>query len=723
MPFATDISKETKEKIALVVVCPRIRVTGWAPAGGSLYSVTFTDGVPVSIWNKFSRSGSGRFVRVATLAELVDVELFHYDHETHTLTVFAGDGNPDARMPLPADDYAGLTVEFELYLSTRPIYGRRDPLSSAFADIVEWVPAITEAPTASNGTSTDIFGFQPVNLGNIQVANDGWLNELLYEHSWYLAPIRAYMMVGNDYEKAVESLGVVQIFSGFVSAISETDKTVSLTCSDYTKNLDNPYELTKKFDLASFPQADPEASKAGEEWFVRKLYGAVEALEPVNVNHSSSPSTTNNRNWVTHLDEGLTPGTVTVEVDEAAANTATRTFFKTTPSFNVYDQVIITDSGTPFRVSVAAVNRALKYIDHAAIVRTVIAGDTCQRLFVGAVYIVDRDGNIYDLDAGDEFTPYVDAINGVLGFTLKNNVEASFLNTPFDPSQDKIYARVYGTKELELYEDLSAVGTLSRAAGVGADGVSLIFRVLRAAGFTESEMDTSSFQAVGADSHTMGFVVPESRDGKPQSYKDVIARLLKSQLWKLGLSSDGTGRMRIGLSAIQPFPAPFDYAVDKTEFLEFQWDHDYLDVYSEVKAKYKIPDAQGLSITTFQLNGGVVSKESPLAKHVHKVDSTYDIELAQFDTEEATTIAKRLMFILGDRRGNYRMRMPYTQLINARVGANYQVTRDHLPGLPYAFDAENARTLNLVEVQKDLSSVSLVLEDQKGVEDNSGDWS
>jgi hypothetical protein len=60
--------------------------------------------------------------------------------------------------------------------------------------------------------------------------------------------------------------------------------------------------------------------------------------------------------------------------------------------------------------------------------------------------------------------------------------------------------------------------------------------------------------------------------------------------------------------------------------------------------------------------------------------------------------------------------------VNANVGVNYQVTRDHLPGFEYSFEAENQRTMNLVEVQKDLSSVSLVLDDQKGVSDNSGDW-
>jgi hypothetical protein len=255
---------------------------------------------------------------------------------------------------------------------------------------------------------------------------------------------------------------------------------------------------------------------------------------------------------------------------------------------------------------------------------------------------------------------------------------------------------------------------------VGADGVSLIARALQAAAFYNDQWDKDSFEAVGADSHTLGYLVPNERGGKPQTYKEVIAKLLTSQLWKLGLTVTTTGHVKLGLAAVQPFPAPFDYAVDKTEFLEFSWEQDYADVYSDVVAKFKV--AKSSFSAAIPLSTTTVEKESLVAKYVHLAKATFEVELSQFDEDEGDTAASRIMFVLGERRGVYKIRLPYTQLLNAKVGANYQITRDHLPGFAYAFDAENARTLNLIEVQKDLASVHLLMDDQKGIQDNSGDW-
>lgn len=725
MAFSTDIQKEKIEKIGMIVLTPRKRITGWSLYAANIYSVPFSLGIPVRLYDQFQRvSGTFRYKhyeRVSSLSALAAAGDFHYDNDTQTLYVYTDDGDPDARAPLPTDDYPGLTVEFEIHLATRPVYGRRDPLDGTFSDVVDWRPVIASAPLANNGTSVDLFGFQPINLSTIEIANDGWMNELLYDVSWRQAGVKAFMLVGNDYEKAIQSLGVVQIFAGFVDSISETGRIVSVNCADYSRRLDDPVSLPLKFNTTDFPNVDPAAVKANEEWYVRRIIGAVDAVEPVNVDYNATPGTTVNRDFITHLDEG-TQGDVTVTVDHTAPNTPTRTYFTTPPPFNTYDCIVLTHSGTPFRVPVGAVNRALQYIDHPAIGgRTIIAGDTGFRSYIGAVWVIDRNGNIYDLDSGDEFVAF--SLGGALGFSLKDNVEASWLVTPFDPSQDRVYVRVYGRKDLPQYDDATDIGALSAASGVAAEGVSMIAQVLYDAGFSDAEIDKDSFSSVGSGSHTLGIAIPAQRANSPQTYKDVLGELLLSEIWKLGLTIDfSTGKMKMGLAALQPFPAPYDYQIDKTEIADLSWEQDYADIYSRIRSRFKIADATSFPVEGFQLETLSAVADSKIAAHVHGVNQTYDVNLRLFDEDEAQEITDRFSFIMGDRRAKYSMKLPFTQLINARVGVNYQVTRDHLPGFAYAFEAENQRTLNLLEVQKDLSNATLILDDQKGIQDNSGDW-
>lgn len=716
MGYQTDIQKQEIEKIGLVVVAPRVRHTGWTLVSPQVYSTTFDLGVPVTCWEMWNHASPAEYNRVASVGAITPGQ-FHYDHETKVLTVGTFTlGGPDAQ-PLP-----GVTVQFEVHLSTRPIYGRRDPLSATFADIVEWEPALKEAPTANNGSLNDIFGFQPISISSIEVANgNGWMNELLYDVSWALAPLKAYLVVGSDYERAVQSSGVVQLFSGFVSGISEKGKVVSLDCADYTKKLDLAYAVTRTFN-GGMGTIDPDAQVPGSEWLIPKLYGAVDGVEPVNIDYNATPSTSNNRKWATHDSEGKPVGDVSVVIDHLAANTTTKTFFTTTPPFNPGDRVTLNHASGVRRVRVVTVDRNAKFITHEIIARTFVIGETCTRSFIAAVWIIDRESTPWELVPGVHYNSFNDVGQQLVGFTLVNNFEATLgiTHSPFDPSADKIYCRVYGTTELPTHSDSTDVGAISRASGVAADGVSLIARALQAAAIYNDQWDKTSFDDVGADSHTLGFMVPSERGGNPDTYRNIIGQLLVSQLWKLGLTITTTGAVKLGLAAVKPFPAPFDYAVDKTEFLEFTWEQDYADIYAFLKATYKKQKA--LFSVSIPLSSGLIEEESLRAQYVHLANARYEQEFAQFDDEEAATAAARMMFVLGERRGIYKLRVPYTQLLNAKVGANYQITRDHLPGFAYSFDAENARTLNLLEVQKDLISAALVLEDQKGVQDNSGDW-
>jgi hypothetical protein len=726
MAFSLDIDKPELRKQALVVITPRVRATGWTLSSANVYSTPFTKGRVVAVWSYDKKTGVG-FTEGAGPTGLAfnafgtSGEFYHDGEVLYVGTPVDPDTN-SGNIPL-----AGYTVEFEVYVSSTPQFGISNPLDVA-SEHVEWQGKLESIPSPKFGSTDDIFGYQPLNIDSISIINDGWMYPLQYDVSWNQAPVKVYLMIGETIAEAFANANIRQIFLGFTTDIAEANGIVTIGCADHLSILDSAFNtyselgFSIKYSSSLYPNIQPEAVVPGKEWFVRSIYGQVDEVEPVNLDYSATPSTTNNRRWATHTNDSVGLGDLSQIVDHTAANTGTQTYFTTTPNFGVGDHIRLTHNLSFYYTIVLTVDRAAKFITHVPIPgRTIVSGDTADRFFAGNVYVVDRDGSRFPLYPGRDYTMFTTYGSLSLdGFLLNNNFESFALaHVPFDPARDKITCRVYGPNILETYADATDVLSLSPATGNDARAGALIYRLLVQAGIEKELIDKTSFEQFGADTHAMGFIAPIGvDDAKMPTYKEIMAEILQSGLLKVSLLNDATSGIYVGLYAVGPFATSGDFEITDAEYSQVEWAHDYNEIYSEVLAEYRVGNAGN----TPELLKNYVFVENLTAKYVHNASKRYDIQLKQMDDAEAQEAANRLAFVLSDRRMLYTLKLPQGFITKAAIGVAFLTNRNRLPGFDFDYNTQNQRTLGVVEVQKNIDNVLVTLDDQKAIQDNSGDW-
>ena len=469
MGFAAQLPKQNVEKTALVILRPRYYLEDWNDKGGGVYSTTFSYGRVVRMWEEY---GAGYLTRKTTLSGLAADEFYH---DTLNGILYVGAASPPANR----------TAEYELYLSQKYFKGPCDPLDAS-SDVVEWTPALQVEPQPKNGSRDTQFGFAPLFTSSIEVINsNGWLNEQMKRGSFLNALAKVYLLVNSELEDGASRGDVFQTMIGYCADSLSGLRVVSIPVSDFFRVLDRVVVPNYRFRTADFPgfPIQPDACVDGNEWYVRKVRGKVDGFKPVNIEYSASASTSNNRTFITQEDETtLDEATYTYVVDHLQANTDTKTWFTEAHKLNLGDTFAQTNNGVTRYGTITAINRAAKWIEHTALTgRTVIAGDTCTRYYIGGIAIVDSDGVRFSLMPCRDFQRFYGNLNGlgdVKGFILTDNWEATLGFTDnggvFDPARHQITCRVYGPKEPEKYSDNTTdVGEATDDGGADATAVGI----------------------------------------------------------------------------------------------------------------------------------------------------------------------------------------------------------------------------------------------------------
>lgn len=719
MAFANNIEDQRIEKHSLVVIRPRKRLTGWNLVSAGIYSIAWD--YPVTrVWdvynndNGFSEAGS----------PTATPERFYYDYSTNTLYVsYATD--PDS------NTYPGMTVEFEINLSDTQFTGPRNPLNNT-TDTIDWIPNLKNIPQTQNGSTDTLYGFSPLIQSNLQILNgDGRFNILLHETSFLYCPVFAYIMANSDYEKGVLFSDIQQVFIGFSNGVEWRENSLFIPVIDYNAFFDRKFSLPIRMNTTDFPLAEPDSIVQDQEWYARRIYGMVDSFRPINIDYNATPSTTNNRDWVVReLEDGFfdNAGNLNAVIDHLAANTNTRTYFLSPHSFNLGDWINLNNNSVNYYVEVEAMDLGRTYIDHASIARTVIAGDAASRPDVARVVVMNNDNTVpFFLRPFIDYTLFNNSSLGVSGFTMADNWEAarSFTDNGgvFDPSKNAIYIRAYSNNWLREYWSGNDVGALAQNGGRSSQAITLLHRVIESSGFDISLIDESSFS--NASNQSLGFSVPSSHSATTlPTYKSVIDQILSSMLWKLSIIPSGTS-VKVGLTELAPFASSGDYTADESEHSDLIYKHDYGDVYSDFKFNYAVKERPETFIGTsmsWDLINGLFTRTSSSARDLHFVSKLFETTLLQYDPLEAAVIADRYSYVLGDRRGFYSIILGQAFLNKANLAASYLLKREQLPGFNFVYGTEQEQTLLVAEVQKSSAAVSMVLEDQKGIQDHAGDW-
>lgn len=708
MTFATNIESMKVRKYALVVVKPRRYLTAWTDLGAGIYSTPFAFGRVSRMWNQYN--SFGELFRRTTLASVTPGDFFH-DLRAGVLYVGA--------VSLPTNR----TAEYELHISDEPWIGPADPLDAA-SEVVEWVPALERDPLPQNGSRDSQFGFSPLFSNALSIRNDdGWLNPHRHDSSFSMARAKGYAIATKhtDIAKAMAAGDVKATFTGFCGRGVNGLEIVTIPIVDFFQITDRVADTFLTYSNVYFSTVvQPDAAVLNAEYSVRRIRGMLDGFLPVNVDYQAIPSTTKNRNWVTHADDmgDGDLGTLTY-TPVVAGSTGTKTILSTTPKVNVGDWVLINRGGTAFPRLVLTVDRAGKFVTHANIGVAQDGGRTMVRWYIARL-IAEVAGVTLDLIPGVDFIPLTVLSPEVFGFALVNNFEAgypAFGGNPMDPAATRLSCRVYGRKTPEKYTDgITDIGFAVDDGGIDASAVGILYRLLINTGLSPEDIDEASFQAIGASSHALGLAIPSAIGDQPPTYRDAITNVLQSMLWRLTFVESGND-IKIGLVEQAPMSGA-DQAVDEaTDFRLTDFEVDYGDVYFRVASRFAIRE--------YRISGAEDSftlAENTLARDLHFITKKFTVDLMQYVLEDAQQVTDRLALMLGDRRAYYTLELDPRYLDKAPVGAAYDVSREQLPGFAFIPGTSRTRRMRAVEVQKSIRGVKLVFEDQKGIEDNSGGW-
>lgn len=717
MSFSTSIENPKKEKHALLLLLPRIRLTGWEVYSGSIYRVPFTYGYIERVWN--ARTDATSLNENPTYPP--GLYEWYQDFENGYLYYKNEDGfsaplNPDD------EDYPGLTVEFELNISDQAFTGPRHPLEPT-SEVVDWVPALKTLSLAQSGSKDTLYGFLPVNQSQIRLLNnDGWMNPFLYDASFNQCLTKTYILANDDLEDGVNQSDVREIFRGYASGMRLENSEVSITCDDFIRFFDKEIPLRKITDT-SYSSIDPDATVSGKEYYIRRVFGKVANHLPINVDYAAA-SVFDNRIWVTHAREMKidgspdTDGTVTRQTDHLAANTATRTYTTAAPQMMVGDTIVTTRGGFDKYTVITGVNNTLNYINHEAITGTPIIGDNVVRWFISSVVAFNPDTQQnYVFYSGRDYTLLEDNTNNVRGFILKDHLEDSYAGgiPTLDPATWVVSCAVYGRRSFDSYNDSSVVGSNTNYGGVTAQGSSHVYRFILESGYNQGDVSDDLFQEYQNNSYSMGFALPETIAGDRDTYKNIISKILYSDLAKISIFEE-SGSLKLGVIQIAPLD-PFDadaVVADEQNHKGLSFEHDYTQVYSDVIVYYANQEINNPH--------SYYSSTSRAARDLHFVNKTYKFESVLYAPEEAADLLEKALVIFGERRGYWTTDLEIPFVSRSNLNSIYRLYRQYMPGTTYAENVLHDQGLLVTEVNKNARGVSITFEDQKGVQDNPDLW-
>lgn len=700
-----DIIKQSNVKSNfLAVIEPRTRLVqaDFTLVSGVIYKTTFDRG-PV-----YSVSLNGVQDILATDETLSDGD-WYYKYETKELY---------KRQTISASDY--YTITYGLFFSSFGVNWHEVPDDDSTNEFY-FEPNIIAVPSVRTDLTEVLFGFVQLTTNELVLANNGTFEEIIGDSSFNKCKVSVYHAVGNDldvnnvkaiyrgvmgdftYEGNRIAFKTFQEFSLFDGIIGD-----SATIDDADFFYFNPGQTT--FDV-SFANIDPQAIGTP---IPRMFGGFVYGVSPINIDYnSSSPTTSNNRRYAlpyrSYGVDSADPAQDTAATVTAGANTATRTYVSNAYKFITGDSVYFDRAvGTDENVNLTNVDYVNGYVEHLALTGGAMAsGDLLRRGSVGLVRIF-QDGVTYTPQYLRDYRQDKPLIGTWFpNFYFINNFEATLgMPRPLGPGD---------TVVCTVHRSASGLNVSAPVEGV-------ILELMTFAGVDSNDINTTSFNNVNPDIEWVGFLSPFGRGESQLTYREAITNCLKSSLLRLYLNDD----LKWEISQIGT--ASFNSATDKElkddEIREesIVLDVSYTDTYSDFDIRYGMGETPtDLSLIEKGMRYDSIIFQNPNALFLHNVRNKLTYETYLFYSPHAQILADRLSAIFGERRGTYTVTTPL-RFFDSSIDDRVRITRQALPGFSVVEGVENSQDTVVVGISKQSDNVILTLDDQKGIEDNAGDF-
>lgn len=666
---------------------------------GSIYKTTFDRGPVLSAYL------SGAEQLIASDETLSDGE-WYYKYETKELF---------KDQVIASDDF--YMVSYGLFFSSSGVNWYETPDDDT-TDLFYFEPAVRAVPSVRTDLTEVLFGFIQLTTNELILNNAGTFEEYIYDSSFNKAKISVYHKVGIEvsdvkaiyrglmgdftYEQNQVSIKTFQEFSLFDAIIGDSSNE-----DDTDFYYFNPAQTLFTPSIANL---DPNYTGAP---IPRMFGGFIIGFAPINIDYNSTaPTTSNNRRYVLpYRSYGVNSADAasdTATTVASGAHTTTKTFVVNAYKFMAGDSVFFDRaSGTDEYVNLTNVDYAGGFVEHSALATPMTAGDALRRGSVGLIRIF-QDGVTYSPQYHRDYRQDK-PLSGVWlpNFYFVNNFEATLgMPRPLGPG-DTIVCSVHR----------SAAGL-----DISAPVEGVILELMTFAGIDAANINTTSFNNLNPAIEWVGFVSPQGLSSPQLTYREAITQSLKSALLRLYLNDDLKWEIsEIGI-------ADFDSATDKelnddeikNESLSLEIN--YGDIYSDFEVRYGVGDTPSdLSKSEKSYRYDSIVGQSPNALYFHNVRRSLIYDTYLFLTAHASILHTRLVDMFGERRGTYTVTTPI-RFFDSSIDGRVRITRSKLPGFSVVEGVENSRDTVIIGISKQSDSVILTLDDQKGIEDNSGDF-
>ncbi len=718
MTYAANIENSSERSQYFARLTPRRRIISFTNTSGNTWQAEFDYG-PVS-----GISLNGTDLNYQSTIPLSS-GTYYYDPSLERIYVYSTTD--------PSVSTEFVVVSYELYFSSFGITLSRDPLDYADSKVF-WDGTLANVPTFRQTSSDTLFGYFPLEASGLSAVNaDGYLNRHLYDSSFSNADLAVYHCLGD-----LNVANTALVFRGYVRGFSWDSSSVSFTVENlfrgFQSEIDDQLFTTTGAIASAYPNIDPNAKNTSQPFAIRRVYGRVDGLIPINADYNATPSHTTNRNWIVCRAEAN--GLITRAIDTGGTNTTSITTVTNADGIMPGDWIYLDDVAEA--AEVAGVDYGTKQIVHTTVAaRSVSPGDNIYRESVGYVYI-RIDGVNLKLEPILDYTIQFDATRKLIYIDLEDNFEAHHSGTLsiFDPSTMQIFCRVYGQNETIYFADeTTPVATVNQQGGnINSIGAFIYDFASRAIG--KDAMDEDSFTDLVTDNqHLVGFTVPfKYSDYQYPTYYEVILKLMQSGLVRMH-SNIVNNEMVVSVSSIGPTGAVAKTLTDDlTTRVTFTVDYD--NTFQKVLLIYQPTDYPINSQTAFReplfrtsfgdaylkTSGSTAANNIGIqANYIHSINSTFDIETVLILENDARDVADRLIYTLSDRRGRFTVSCKNDAFL-AKLSETYRLSRARLPGFDLDLNTLNARDGIVTDTAKTIAGVELTIDDQKGIEDNSGSW-